>query len=127
MFVIPNCMVNPTAASAITDMLTRPKPNAASKRLTAFGSQPARALDTARGADGFGLFRGQLRDFDLVAVGVVFDQYVTRHGVVVLVEVVLAAGAYESNRLAGLERSDSVLIRVDDRGAAHAICDVDDP
>ena len=30
MLVIPNCIVKPTAASAITDMLTRPKPNAAS-------------------------------------------------------------------------------------------------
>jgi hypothetical protein len=33
-------MVNPTAAMAITDMLTRPKPNAATKRLTAFDSYP---------------------------------------------------------------------------------------
>jgi hypothetical protein len=31
-------MVNPTAAIAITDMLTRPKPNAATNRFTAFGS-----------------------------------------------------------------------------------------
>ena len=38
MLVIPNCIVNPTAAMAITDMLTRPKPNAATKMFTAFGS-----------------------------------------------------------------------------------------
>ena len=37
MLVMPNCIVNPTAASAITDMLTRPKPNAAISKLTAFG------------------------------------------------------------------------------------------
>ncbi len=38
MLVIPNCIVNPTAAMAITDMLTRPKPSAATKRSTALGS-----------------------------------------------------------------------------------------
>ena len=37
MLVIPNCIVNPTAARAITDMLTRPKPNAAISKLTASG------------------------------------------------------------------------------------------
>ena len=40
MFVIPNCIVKPTAAMAITDMLTRPKPNAASKIVTTFGLPP---------------------------------------------------------------------------------------
>ena len=29
MLVMPNCMVNPTAAMAITETLTSPKPNAA--------------------------------------------------------------------------------------------------
>ena len=38
MFVIPNCIVKPTAAMAITETLTKPKPNAATNRFTAFGS-----------------------------------------------------------------------------------------
>ena len=35
MFVMPNCIVNPTAAMAMIDMETRPKPNAATMRLIA--------------------------------------------------------------------------------------------
>src|SRR5476651_71631 len=110
MLVIPNCMVNPTAAMAITDMLTRPKPNAATKRFTAFGSLSYwMGLNAACRADRRGLLRGQLRDLDLVALGVVGDQDVARLRVVVLVEVVLAAGADETDGLAGLESGHAVL------------------
>ena len=35
MLVIPNCMVKPTAASAITEALTSPNPNAAIRMLMA--------------------------------------------------------------------------------------------
>jgi hypothetical protein len=35
MFVMPNCIVNPTAEMAMIDMDTRPKPNAATMRLIA--------------------------------------------------------------------------------------------
>src|ERR1700680_2138252 len=123
MFVIPNCIVNPTAAMAITDMLTRPKPNAATKRFTAFGSwtwsvgvlKPAGCSDSRR------LFRGQLPELDLVALGVIVDQDVAGRGVVVLVEVVLAAGADETDGLARLESVDPILICADHRGSGCAV------
>src|SRR6202171_4964661 len=127
MLVIPNCIVKPTAAMAMTDMLTRPKPNAATKRFTAFGPSVYRfGLCPARVDDGRSLLGRQLSDLDLVAILVVRDEDIARLRVVVLVELVLAACTHETDRLACLESSDAVLISVDDHRAARAVADVDD-
>src|SRR6202171_6853682 len=127
LFVMPNCIVKPTAAMAITDMLTRPKPNAATKRFTAFGP-PAYRLGLCPTCvdDGRGLLGRKLAELHFVGVFVVGDQAVTRLRVVVLVELVLAAGPDEADRLASLESRDAVLICGDDRRAARAVPDVDD-
>src|SRR4029077_4328751 len=107
-------------AMAITDMLTRPKPNAAMNRSTALGS-PCLVLDSACLGDGFGLLRRHLSGLDLVALVVIGDPDVPRHGVVVRIKAVLSAGADELDRLAGFDRRDSVLICVDDHSSAGAV------
>src|ERR1700682_6454376 len=127
MLVIPNCIVNPTAAMAITDMLTRPKPNAATKRFTAFGPSVYRSgLCPARVDDRRSLLGSELTHLDLVAILVVGDEDIARLRIVVLVELVLAAGAHESNRLARLESRNAILVCVDDHRATRAVADVDD-
>src|ERR1700694_2924213 len=127
MLVIPNCIVNPTAAMAITDMLTRPKPNAATKRFTAFGPPGYRCgLCPARIDDGRSLLRRQLPDLHFVAILVVGHEDIARLRVVVLVELVLAARAHKADRLPGLERRHSLLICVDDGPTARAVAAVDD-
>src|SRR5438309_6986976 len=73
-----------------------------------------------------GLVWSQVPDGDLVPILVVADEDVARLRVVVLVEVVLAAGADEADRLACLERGHAVLVSVDDCRAAGAVGDIDD-
>src|ERR1700686_3740543 len=116
MLVIPNCIVKPTAAMAITDMLTRPKPNAATKRFTAFGPLVYRSgLCPACSDDRRRLLGRERPDLALVSILVVRDEDIAGLRVVVLVELVLAARADEADRRAGLESRHPVLIRADDR------------
>src|ERR1700676_1341571 len=103
MLLIPNCMVNPTAAMASTEGLTRPKPNAARYRFT--GSSPDQQRSSTAGVDdGRGLRGCQLADRDLVARGVVLDEDVALLRVVVLVVGRGSTGADPLDRLAVGER-----------------------
>src|SRR5450759_1405895 len=112
MFVIPNCMVKPTAAIAITETLISPKPSAATYRSTALGScyQIVGLCAAARVDDLLGLGLGQLADDELVGVLVHGDQVVAMLRVVPLVEVVLSGRADVADRLAGFDRRDACLL-----------------
>src|ERR1019366_1089493 len=122
MLLIPNCMVNPTAAMASTEVLTRPKPNAGRYRLTR--SSPGQRSSTASADDGRGLRGRQLANGDLVARGVVLDEDVALLRVVVLVVGRGSAGADPLDRLAAGERGHAGRVRVDHHRTADAVADV---
>src|SRR5450755_4017076 len=125
MLLIPNCMVNPTAAMASTEVLTRPKPNAARYRLTRSSPGQLRS-STARGDNGSRLLFGQLAELHLVAGGVVLDQDVALLGVVVLVVTGRSARADPLDRLSAGEGGNAGGVGVDLNGTADAVADLDD-
>src|SRR5437660_945737 len=119
-FVTPNCSVNPTAAMARIEAVTRPNPIDARRTLTGGGN---RGHDPGWGDQERGgsfdergdLFRGHLPLEGDVAVPGVLGELESPRGVVPSVEGDVSTRADVLDLLAGSQRSDTLLIRVDHR------------
>src|SRR5216683_245793 len=96
MFVVPNCMVKPTAAMAITDMLTRPKPSAVDLYLAAFGFGLVSLSVIAIGAVGFTMQFGITNMINLAYGEVMISSayvayYVNRAGISIWIAMIAGA------------------------------------